>query len=207
MPKKGSKCSEETKALMRAARARHKPHIVGRYGLTLQKVESELAAGRLWCSDCKQFHDRDAFGNGKRLTRCKAACSKRNRDHYALHAERRNTDRKAYYRANVEAEKFKAKDRSLEKYGASREWYRAKLAEQGGGCAICGVDKPDDRHVFFNVDHNHKCCPSKTACEKCRRGLLCFRCNTAIERLEAVPDWNYQAYSYLAKYGSPLVSI
>jgi hypothetical protein len=40
------------------------------------------------------------------------------------------------------------------------------LAEQGGGCAVCG--KPDPEHV----DHDHRTNEV--------RGMLCFNCNQAL---------------------------
>ena len=32
------------------------------------------------------------------------------------------------------------------------------------------------------MDHYHKCCPGKTSCGKCVRGLLCGNCNTILGR-------------------------
>jgi Recombination endonuclease VII len=43
------------------------------------------------------------------------------------------------------------------------------LAEQGGGCAICGAEPKTKR---LHVDHDHK--------TGAVRGLLCFRCNRLI---------------------------
>jgi hypothetical protein len=76
-------------------------------------------------------------------------------------------------------------------YGVTQEWYETKLAEQGGHCAICerGASR-GDKHLA--VDHNHK--------TEAIRGLLCSRCNAAIERLETVPDWGLKALAYLARY-------
>ena len=207
MPKKGCHVSEETRRRMREGALKRQTRIVGRYGLTLEYVESQLAAGNVWCSDCKRFRVRECFGNGKRLTRCKECANSWNRKQYTVNKVKLNAKRKVYYLANIENEKVNAKNRYLRKYGIDRAWYDAKLEEQAGGCAICGVEVPDKTHVFFNVDHNHKCCQSKCACEKCRRGLLCFRCNTALERLESIPDWTYAALSYLAQHGSKLTSI
>lgn len=65
------------------------------------------------------------------------------------------------------------------------------LAEQQGQCAwclkgryciACEQNKPHkgDHCIFQEVntfDHNHKCCPSGTYCEKCIRGVVHNKCN------------------------------
>jgi Recombination endonuclease VII len=69
--------------------------------------------------------------------------------------------------------------------GVSTEDYERMLAEQGGGCAICGAP-PKTRRL--HVDHNHK--TGKV------RGLLCFRCNRALPHyLDSV--WISSAYRYV----------
>lgn len=200
MPRKGHKVSEETRLKMIAARATHKPHIVGRYGLTEETVRAELAAGRIWCSDCKSFRDSSFFGNDKRKTRCKDCSHKRNIGKYAKDSVGERERRKAYYWANVDAERKRRKDEAFAKYGATREWYDSKLAEQGGGCAICGATIPDARSKFMFVDHRHECCNPRQACNKCRRGLLCGRCNSSLERIETDPQWGIKALAYLGRY-------
>jgi hypothetical protein len=57
------------------------------------------------------------------------------------------------------------------KYGVSMAWYEARLAEQGGVCAICGrpADPNDPKHPRLVVDYCHVSGDT--------RGLLCFRCN------------------------------
>ncbi len=77
-------------------------------------------------------------------------------------------------------------------YGITSEWFEAKLAEQGGGCAICG-DKDKGRKIrSLHVDHCHA--------TGVNRGVLCELCNHAIERIESVPDWIVKALAYLEKY-------
>lgn len=62
------------------------------------------------------------------------------------------------------------------RYKLTPEQYSAKLAEQGGGCAICGIFETP-----MHVDHDHACCNlKKKSCGKCVRGLLCSRCNLAL---------------------------
>jgi Recombination endonuclease VII len=88
------------------------------------------------------------------------------------------------------------------KYRLSLERYLEILAEQGGKCAICGVDAPTDiRTSRFHVDHDHGCCPGKESCGKCVRGLLCHFCNTALGNFRDDPDILLAALSYLLSHG------
>lgn len=77
------------------------------------------------------------------------------------------------------------------KFGVDQEWYDAKLAEQNGGCAICNGGTIRKKR-YLCVDHNHK--------TGAARGILCSRCNAALERLDSVPDWPLLALAYLQKY-------
>lgn len=56
------------------------------------------------------------------------------------------------------------------------------LAEQGGGCAVCGggPSGPGRGGAQFHVDHDHACCPGVGSCGRCVRGILCSNCNTMI---------------------------
>lgn len=63
-------------------------------------------------------------------------------------------------------------------FGITIEQYDAMLAEQGGGCAICGR-RPSET-ISLHVDHDH---------ETGRiRGLLCFRCNNSLGDLDDSQD-------------------
>jgi len=77
-------------------------------------------------------------------------------------------------------------------YGVTPEWFDAKLAEQGGGCAICGALENNAKNRKMHVDHNHKTGEN--------RGILCHRCNTALERVDSVPEWIPKVVQYLQKY-------
>lgn len=63
-------------------------------------------------------------------------------------------------------------------FGITLARYEEMLANQGGGCAICGGQTKDGRAFF--VDHDHSCCPGQRTCGKCIRGLLCGDCNLGI---------------------------
>lgn len=66
----------------------------------------------------------------------------------------------------------------IHKYGITVEQHEAMLADQGGGCAICGGPTKDGRE--FYVDHDHTCCSGERTCGNCVRGLLCGECNLGI---------------------------
>lgn len=92
---------------------------------------------------------------------------------------------KAYNRAYNLSEKGQATkraDRLRRYFNLTIERYDAMLTEQDGLCAICR--EPETRRhrgrgvvIALAVDHDHRCCPGKTSCGKCVRGLLCDRCN------------------------------
>ena len=62
-------------------------------------------------------------------------------------------------------------------YNITLEEYIEKASK---GCEICGRQEAENLHV----DHDHKCCDSPKSCGYCVRGLVCNRCNTAIDKFE-----------------------
>lgn len=70
---------------------------------------------------------------------------------------------KKYYADN----KHKWRDRSLKRYGLTRDDYDVILNSQGGGCAVCG-----NKDKKLNVDHCHR--TGRV------RSILCLHCNTAL---------------------------
>jgi hypothetical protein len=59
-------------------------------------------------------------------------------------------------------------------YGLTQEQYTALWELQGGKCYTCR------RNAARCVDHDHACCPGKTSCGECVRGLLCNPCNKGV---------------------------
>ena len=93
--------------------------------------------------------------------------------------------------------KYKRKYHPLS-YGWTAEQYEAAVQDRSGLCDVC--NKPQQSGIRLAIDHDHTCCPERSACDKCRRGLLCTNCNTllgsaydSVEILEA-------AISYLKQY-------
>jgi hypothetical protein len=84
-----------------------------------------------------------------------------------------------------ETDKYKRYSRNnwlLRTYHVTLAWYEEQYAKQNGKCAICGKAEQSlgpgrKTKDVLAVDHDHKCCPGKTSCGKCVRGLLCTHCN------------------------------
>lgn len=87
---------------------------------------------------------------------------------------KKSADRMA---ARVKA--FTAKTDRLQRfYAMTYMEYLTLLDNQEYACAICTETFTKDSPP--HIDHDHACCPDKTSCGACVRGLLCRRCNTAI---------------------------
>ena len=88
--------------------------------------------------------------------------------------------------------------------GITEQVFSELLESQGGACAICGGQEP--KRAAMSVDHNHECCPPETrGCDRCRRGILCSRCNMGIGLLGDDPDVLIAAAKYLLSF--PLIPL
>jgi len=85
----------------------------------------------------------------------------------------------------------KARNHRLKRNNWTVERYNQKFLEQNDCCAICGGPWVEGK-TRMSGDHNHN--------TKEPRGLLCGRCNTALERLDNIPDWAQKALEYLQRY-------
>ena len=86
-------------------------------------------------------------------------------------------------------------------YGITPDDYQRMLADQGGGCALCGTTDPNagNRHYkrtvrdVFDVDHCH-------ATGRVR-GLLCTRCNRLVGLAKDSLETATRLVTYLQKEG------
>lgn len=87
---------------------------------------------------------------------------------------RRYCSREHQQLAQRERARVNYRDDWLKKYGITVAGYDRMLAEQGGGCAICGSADPRGRarSPHFQIDHDHDTGNV--------RGLLCAPCNTGL---------------------------
>jgi hypothetical protein len=75
--------------------------------------------------------------------------------------------------------------------GITEAEFDRRLEAQGYACGMCRKPFGDGERI--SIDHDHACCPVPPgvvarSCGKCVRGLLCFRCNTALGYIEMYGD-------------------
>ena len=132
---------------------------------------------------------------GVKKTHCKRghALTPENRNHRDKCVICTAMTAKAYNKKYKEEHPNYWRDLHLKKtYQMSFEDQEKMLKAQNNQCAICKrlLSEP-------HVDHDHKCCPGKTSCGQCIRGLLCYSCNYAIGLLHDDPLIVQAATDYL----------
>jgi hypothetical protein len=88
-------------------------------------------------------------------------------------SEQGKMKRKLHYQIRIDFYRAYERDRQYRKmYGLTIDHYNSMLADQGGGCKICGATKAGPKRTNLAVDHCHT--TGKI------RGLLCNKCNVAV---------------------------
>ena len=158
--------------------------------MSLTREQRQLIAeGNRRCTTCREIKSTNDF------YRCGGMCR----------------ECRAAYKRRWKAALNENQRRSLmlrEKYNIEQSDYEALLSAQNGRCGICGATEPGGRWgCSFHVDHDHSCCPGKTSCGKCVRGLLCASCNTAIGSLGDDPNRLMAAAASLIQRQDVLTSL
>lgn len=136
-----------------------------------------MTSARLWCADCET----EGFPLTRKATksgpRSPALCASHRRSRKKWSSDRR-------WEAHI-----------LATYNWTPEMYWRLYELQGGRCATCQRATGKTRRL--SVDHDHKCCPGRTSCGKCVRGLLCRPCNTLLGRARDAIEFFARCIEYL----------
>ena len=137
------------------------------------------------CTKCSLPKDLDKFPRNKnskdgRASAC-LACKAIYRDE---HREEQRQWAKNYHAAHPEL----ATNRNLMLlYKITLDDIEKLIQEQGGVCPVCRLPvqatNPGKKRVRA-VDHNKTCCPGRTSCGKCVRGILHMTCNVNLGVME-----------------------
>jgi|ERR1700677_1336870 len=168
---------------------RHKRWIQKKRDEALALKTPELPLTHKFCKECgesKPVSEFYLFRGRKLFYICKPCNSK-------LGQQRREFERRAGSRG------FERLKYRCNRFGLSVDWYVAKEKEQDGTCALCHSPESNKCRVStgelrgLSIDHDHE--------TNQVRGLLCFRCNTALHQLEKHGlGWADAAVAYLKKY-------
>lgn len=126
----------------------------------------------------------------RRTPEQQAEYNRRRRERYAADAEYRERVKR---QAKITPEQ--RRERTLREYGITPEQYDTMLAEQGGGCAICGVEFAHRGGARLAVDHCHE--------TGAVRGLLCSNCNQGLGKFGDDPERLDRAGMYLRAHRRP----
>ncbi len=92
----------------------------------------------------------------------------------------------------------------LKRMGITQADYDYLLVLFDGNCHLhlgpeTKTDYRSGRTWWLSVDHDHSCCPDKSACCKCIRGLLCADCNMMLGLAERVGIAAAHFHDYLGR--------
>jgi Recombination endonuclease VII len=149
-------------------------------GASLEPYDSR----RKFCDECRKLRNK----------------ASKNR-HRKRNPEAEKEARRKYWerRGGDCVKKAESRKRTLKAKGLSVEQYDQLLSDQGGICAICGGPQTSYSRLFFDIDHDHECCPGAKTCGKCIRGLLCHPCNMGLGAFRDKPETLQAAIEYLQK--------
>lgn len=107
------------------------------------------------------------------------------------HPQQARKTRIKWYKEHLGYIKGSRRNQTLRKYKMTEGEYNKILEFQGGGCAICGSTKGGGAHLA--IDHNHM--TGKV------RGILCFKCNSALAMANDNPELLRSMANYLERGG------
>jgi len=166
---------------------------------------TKYRAGKRTCTRCRLVFNRRAGEPFKICERCRVHCARcdveltdENRTKTKPHVKRYLCDLCVAEQVRNTVNRKARRDYDLLRgYGITVNEYDRLLENQGGKCWICG-NPP--KTVSLSVDHKHERGERRRDPREVRgrvRGLLCWFCNTALEKFDDNPALLIKAAEYL----------
>lgn len=159
--------------------------------------KAKVRAGKRKCARCKEVWNRAKGDTNTVCPRCQIHCKRC--DVLFLTVENRKVCRKctAEMVQNTKTGLSQRDSNLVRTYGITVNEYEVMLETQGGVCWIC--EKPQ-KNRRLSVDHKHEKGEKRRSPRLRRsrvRGLLCWRCNTALGKFDDNPTFLRKAADYL----------
>jgi len=135
----------------------------------------------VWCLECKRVYSRSDAAKLAAKKWYYSGGGKLKKYEYQRDGTKKDRPKAEPYRAQV----------LKRKYGISQDTYSKLLRSQNGCCAICRTTNPGRNRKEWPIDHDHT--TGKI------RGLLCWKCNSALGLLKDSPDLCAKAAAYLRR--------
>ena len=136
---------------------------------------------------------RKSIRNAKRYAKIREKVLARTTAYNAAHPEETKKAQRKWREANRDRIPH---NHRKHRYGISEEEFYAQLVAQDHACGVCGAPFS----ITPSIDHDHACCGVNKACDKCRRGLLCARCNHLLGHTRDSVEVLYRAIAYLLRH-------
>ncbi len=150
------------------------------------KCLKELPLSEFYFKTCGRFKYYDS--------KCHSCAASYTRKWYSENKERQYVAARRWLEKNRESQSlWQWRYHVRKKYGLSDE--QTAILFTDPKCGVCGAEKPGNGRRRLCVDHCHK--TGKV------RGLLCVSCNSAIARMDEIPDWCEMATAYLTHAFTP----
>ena len=143
------------------------------------------------CSKCNIGTDFYIAHTGVRSAYCKACMRVRSLLYAKQHPEVARANHKKWRLANPEKQASSVRFSNMKRlFGIGKLEYNALYLKQNGCCALCSLPESIIRRSLA-VDHSHS--TGKI------RGLLCFKCNTALGKFGDNPELLMKAAKYVTE--------
>lgn len=157
---------------------------------------NEVRNGLIICTKCEEWKSFDGFSIDVTLKRgfcswCRDCVAERARQRRATLTPQQKEEHYSKYREKNKLALRKHREENPDigaqyarkyRYGITQEQFLSMLEQQNYVCKVCHNPPSGNGSSgkSLHIDHDHSCCPGKSSCGKCIRGLVCWTCNIVL---------------------------
>ena len=146
-----------------------------------------------YCNIDKEIDQFELMKTGTRRKKCKECKSKNDLERYWKNPDKYRSAARSY-------RKGRELELELKRHKLSIDQYNKMLKSQNNLCKICKNPEKERTKSRLSIDHDHSCCPGRSSCGKCIRGLLCSNCNNGLGRFKDNFELLRRAAEYVSSF-------